>query len=260
MTDGLRRPIPAGVVQATPAIVRATRLIRLLAHLLRGLLIVTLRFPFANAAQQQGHVRRWSQQLLRILAIEVEVRGAPNDAPVLVVANHVSWLDIFVLDSLRALSFVSKSEVAGWPLIGRLATAAGTLYIKRQSRHAVRGIIEAAAAVLRSGHSVGIFPEGTTGEGHEVGPFHASLFAAALESGAAVQPAAVAYLSETGERARHTVYSGDTTLLESMLRIIAARRTIAVLIFAPPIAPEAHTRRELASLSRDAVRDALMQV
>lgn len=248
------------MARAAPLSIRFIRLIRLLAHLLRGLLIVTLRFPFADAKQQAAHVRSWSQQLLRILAIDVELRGALVGERALVVANHVSWLDIFVLDSVRALRFVSKSEVARWPLIGRLATAAGTLYIKRQSRHAVRGIIEAAAAVLRSGHSVGIFPEGTTGEGHEVGPFHASLFAAALESGAAVQPVAVAYLSETGERARHTIYSGDTTLLESMLRIIAARRTIAVLIFAPPIAPEAHTRRELASLSRDAVRDALMRV
>lgn len=248
------------MARAAPLSIRFIRLIRLLAHLLRGLLIVTLRFPFADAKQQAAHVRSWSQQLLRILAIDVELRGALVGERALVVANHVSWLDIFVLDSVRALRFVSKSEVARWPLIGRLATAAGTLYIKRQSRHAVRGIIESAARALRDGNSVGIFPEGTTGDGDDVGQFHASLFAAALESGATIQPAAIAYLDENGVRAPHAVYSGDTTLLESMLRIIAARRTTAVLSFAAPIAPDAHTRRELATLSRAAVRDALMRV
>lgn len=243
-----------------PIINRVVRLIRLFAHLVRGLLIVALLFPFADRLKQRRYIENWARRLLSVLAIDVEVRGELIEEPALVVANHISWLDIFVLDAVRALRFVSKAEVARWPLIGRLATAAGTLYIKRQNRHAVSAIIGSAAMAFRSGDSVGIFPEGTTGEGHEVGPFHASLFAAALDSGSAIQPAAVAYLNETGERAQYAVYSGNTTLIESVLRIIAAQRTTAVLIFAPPIAPDSHTRRELASLSREAIRLALTQV
>lgn len=248
------------MARATSIITRIGRLIGLLAHLVRGLLIVALLFPFADRPERRRYIENWARRLLRVLAIDVEVRGEFIAKPALVVANHVSWLDIFVLDSVRALRFVSKAEVARWPLIGRLASAAGTLYLERQNRHAVMGIIEAAAQVLRDDDSVGIFPEGTTGDGRGVGPFHASLFAAALDSRSMVQPAAIAYLDEAGEPAEYTVYRGDTTLIQSVLRIIAARRTVAMLTFLAPIELDAHTRRDLASLSRVSIEEALRQV
>lgn len=242
--------------RATPIPIRVVRLIRLFAHLVRGLLIVAFLFPFAQRTKQRRHIENWARRLLKVLAINIEVHGQLSTRPVLLVANHVSWLDIFVLDSVRALRFVSKAEVARWPLVGRLASAAGTLYLKRQNRHAVMGIVEAAAAALRDGDSVGIFPEGTTGDGRAVGPFHASLFAAARD-GRVVQPAAIAYFDEAGALAEHAIYSGKTTLIESVLRILAARRTVALLTFMPPIDGAAGTRRELATLARAAVLHAL---
>lgn len=243
--------------RATPIPIRVVRLIRLFAHLVRGLLIIALLFPFEDRGKQHRHIRNWARRLLTVLAIDVEVRGVPIASPALVVANHVSWLDIFLLDGERALRFVSKAEVARWPLIGRLASAAGTLYLERNTRHAVVGIIEAAAKALRDGDSVGIFPEGTTGDGRDVGPFHASLFAAAHDGGGVVQPTAIAYLDDTGAPAEYAVYSGNTTLIESVLRILAARRTVALLTFTAPIEPGAHTRRELATLARASVESAL---
>lgn len=237
--------------------IRVVRLIRLLGHLVRGLLIVVILFPRADRPKQRSYIEDWARRLLRILAIDVAVRGHPDAKPALVVANHISWLDIFVLDSVRALRFVSKAEVARWPLIGRLASAAGTLYLRRENRHAVMGIVEGALEALRNGDSVGIFPEGTTGDGYAVRPFHASLFAAAHGGGCIVQPVAIAYLNEAGELAQHAVYSGNTTLIQSVLSILAARRTVALLTFTPAIDADGRTRRELATLARTAIENVL---
>ena len=132
-------------------------------------------------AQQKN--QEWYRRVLACLNIRVSVTGQPAEAPCLVVCNHISWLDILVLGSAVPVAFLSKAEVAQWPLISRLSRAGGTLFIKRGGEGAARHSIEGIRKAFRRQQSVAVFPEGTTGKGHTVLPFHPRLFAAAIESG-----------------------------------------------------------------------------
>ena len=118
--------------------VRCLRWLHLLLHLLRGLLVTGLRFSHLSVAQRHHAMRRWSLQLLRLLSVRLEVRGEPAELPprCLLVMNHVSWLDVFLINAVHPAMFVAKSEVQGWPLIGRLVSQTGTLYIDRRRKSA----------------------------------------------------------------------------------------------------------------------------
>ena len=118
--------------------------------------------------------------LLRILGITVEIRGAaPAPAPVLIVSNHVSWLDIVILSTVRPLSFVSKAEVADWPFFGWLSRLQRTLYVERERRHKAGEHRDGIAARLAEGDALVLFPEGTSGDGNRLRPFKTALFSAA---------------------------------------------------------------------------------
>lgn len=245
--------------RATPKLVRAWRLMRVLLHVVRGTLITLILFPRSSLATRRRHVQRWSAQLLEILHIRLKVDGVLPDCPVLVVSNHISWVDIFALDAARPLRFVSKAEVAGWPLIGRLAGASETLYIERENTRAIADVVGAVTAALQLGNCVGIFPEGTTGSGEDVKRFHASFFETVRISGAALVPAAIAYIDPRGERQAAFAYINDMSLVDSLGQILACQETHVRLKFLAPLATAAHSRRELAAEAQDAVAQALTQ-
>lgn len=142
------------------------RLLRVLAHILGGLWIVAMRLPRLPQAQQNARVQVWAVELLGHLGITLEVRGQPPvTGPVLLLANHISWLDIPVMHAARHCRFVSKSDVRDWPLVGTLATAAGTLYIERSSRRDALRMVHLMEEALRENEVLAVFPEGTTGDG-----------------------------------------------------------------------------------------------
>ena len=145
-------------------------------------------------------VRRWSQALLDLFAVRVEVLGrtAPRRGR-LVVANHRSTIDIAILLSTFGGRMVSRADVAGWPIVGAAARAVGTVFVDRQSATSGATTIRAIRDVLRAGDTVCLFPEGTTFEGDEVRPFHAGAFVAAVRSGAEIVPVGIAY--ESGSEA-----------------------------------------------------------
>ena len=156
------------------------RLLRLLGHA-KGLWIVALRFPSLSPDQQHARVQVWSMELLAHAGISLRILGQPPvTGPVMLVANHISWLDIPVMHAARHCRFVSKSDVQGWPLIGTLATAAGTLYIERSSRRDALRMVRSMQEALERGEVLAVFPEGTTGDGREMLPFHANLLQAAV--------------------------------------------------------------------------------
>src|SRR5690606_196116 len=200
-------------------------LLRTLVHAIAGWLTITLLFPRWGQQRREATVQAWAQRMLRILGIPLHVQGqAPAQGPVLLVANHLSWLDILVLHAARHCRFVSKADVKHWPLIGTLATGGGTLYIEREKRRDAMRVVHHMAESLKAGGIVAVFPEGTTGDGSVLLPFHANLVQAAISAGAPVQPVALRYVDRrTGRDSDGPLYLGDDTLVGSLWRTLAGR-------------------------------------
>ena len=196
----------------------AGRLLHALAHALAGWCTIRFTFPRLTPAEREQRVQQWASRMLGILGIELRLDGTPAPTgPVLLVANHISWLDILVMHAARHCRFVSKSEVAHWPLLGTLATGAGTLYIERESRRHVMRVVHHMAEALRAGDVLAVFPEGTTSDGRTLLPFHGNLIQAAISAKAPVQPVALAFLdARTGAPSFAPSYVGDETLLGSL--------------------------------------------
>ena len=200
------------------------RLLRCLLHTLRGMLICALLFPALDEPRRMRHVGRWSAQMLALLGIACRVSGHPHAAPVMLVANHVSWLDILAINAVQPARFVSKADVRHWPLLGWLVACAGTLFIERERKRDALRVVHQVAAALHAGEVVALFPEGTTSEGHGVLPFHANLLQAALSAHAPMQPIALRYVDAQAPVSAAAAYVGDTSLLESLRRVLLAER------------------------------------
>lgn len=234
------------------------RLLRLLAHILAGLGTVLLRFPRMAPEVQHARVQVWSRELLAHAGIALEIRGTPPvSGPVLLVANHLSWLDISVMHAARHCRFISKSDVERWPVIGRLATAAGTLYIERSTRRDAMRIVRLMQEALARREVLGVFPEGTTADGTELLPFHANLLQAAVLADAPVQPVGLRFVDRaTGRPSADALYVGDDTLLASLWRVLRAEPMVAVVHYGEPERAAGRDRRVWAEDLRRAV-DAL---
>ena len=212
------------------------RLLRLLVHALWGLWLVAWRFPRLSSDQQQARVQAWSLGLLTCAGITLQLRGRPQRAgPVLLVANHHSWLDIPVLHAARYCRFISKSDLQDWPIVGTLATAAGTLYIRRESRRDALRMVTSMRDALLAGEVLAVFPEGQTGDGRALLPFHANLLQAALDAGAPVQPVGLRFLDGIGGATSDAPsFVGDESFLGSVWRTLKAPGITAVVHFGAP--------------------------
>jgi 1-acyl-sn-glycerol-3-phosphate acyltransferase len=235
----------------------AMRLVRVLAHLLLGLCICALVFPWLGRARRLHRIRRWSMQLLRIFGVRAELAGAGGAETGLWVANHVSWIDIFVINALFPSRFVAKSEVRRWPLVGVLCAWAGTIFIQRANPRDLRQTMAAMVAALRDGERVVVFPEGTSAAQGGMLPFRANLFEAAIEAGVPVQPVSIRYLDDQGRFHGAVEYIGSTSLIESMVAMLSAGPMHARLAVLPAIDAGEVDRRALAQRAHRAVADAL---
>ncbi len=227
----------------------AWRLLGALALAVRGWCIITFLFPRWSRERQQARVQLWSRQMLAVLGIALRIEGRPpQNGPLLLVANHLSWLDILVMHAARHCRFVSKSEVRHWPLIGTLATGGGTLYIERANRRDALRVVHHMAESLRAGEIVAVFPEGTTGDGRVLLPFHANLIQAAVSAGAPVQPVALRFIDvATGEDSAGPLYLGDDTLVASLWRTMAGPPFEAVVRYGEPQQADGRDRRSWAA-------------
>ncbi len=243
-----------------PNILRpSARFALLLVHALVGLVLA----PLARRRGQALHwplIHWWHRRVLRILGVQLRVHGRPALGPVLMVANHVSWLDIPTIGSQAPVVFLSKAEVGQWWLVGRLARRAGTLFIERgDRRHGSAGAIRRIAASLQAGRSVILFPEATTTDGEDVRRFHARLFQAAIDAGAAVQPVALRYPGDEGVDPR-IPFIDDDTLADSLRRMLPARRLRAEIHFLEPIETAGSDSRDaLAAAAHQRVRAAVVR-
>jgi len=232
----------------------AYRFTRVFFHVLKGLAICAMVFPFIGLARRNRHIQRWSRQLLRICGLTVEIApGAPALEHAMIVANHVSWLDIFVINTLYPSRFVAKSEIRSWPVLGWLADKAGTVFISRGSRRDLRHIFKGLVHSLEEGERVAFFPEGTTASQGQLLPFHANLFEAAIDARVPVQPYALRYVDAHGAPHANVEFIGEMTFAESMLKILSGSDIRARVECLVPLDTFDTHRRELAEAAHAAI-------
>lgn len=221
------------------------KFLRGLWHVFMGMWTIYLRFPQLNPEQREARVQAWALQFLALWGIHLKVLGQPVvNGPALIVANHISWLDILVMHAARHCRFVSKSDIREWPLVGMLATGAGTLYIERTSRKDALRMVKDMAEAMKNGDVVAVFPEGTTSDGRELLPFHANLIQAAIAAEAPVQPVSLKFVNAAnGQPSFAPCYIGDDTLVGSMWRTLSAPAIVAVVHFGEPQAANGRDRR-----------------
>jgi 1-acyl-sn-glycerol-3-phosphate acyltransferase len=225
----------------------AFRLARVGLHLLWGAATVALVYPWSTLAFRRALKRRWSRQLVGMLGLRLDKVGPGGTVHGLLVANHISWLDIFVINALAPAAFVSKDDVRAWPLIGWLCSRTETIFLARGSRAAAQETRERMIADLRAGTPVAVFPEGTTTGGERLLPFHAALFQGAIDAGVPVMPLALRYLAADGRPSRAPAYDGDVTLWESLREIVRSAGLTAQLRVLAPLPSADLDRRHLAA-------------
>lgn len=235
------------------------RAIRFSLHLLYGLAIALI-YPKLGREPRQRILQRWSASLLRILGIHITLpEGAILRPPRqgMIVANHVSWLDIFVLNTVAPMRFVAKSEVRNWPVIGWLCLRAGTLFIERgKARDAARLNLQ-LAELLAQGECLGVFPEGTTTDGDTVGHFHSSLLQPAIDAACMVHPVALRYLDRQGRTNKAAAYINDVSFSRSLWQILTANPIRVSITTCLPIDAYNLERRALAQTAQREIESAL---
>jgi 1-acyl-sn-glycerol-3-phosphate acyltransferase len=225
------------------------------AHALAGLGTILFVFPKLEQSERNERVQLWAREMLARMDIRLELIGQPPSAgPVLLAANHISWLDILVMHAARHCRFVAKSEVRHWPLVGRLATGGGTLYIERESRRDAMRVVHHIAESLQRNEIVAVFPEGTTSDGVALLPFHGNLIQAAISVDAPVQPVALSFIdTATGATSLAPCYVGDDSLVGSIWRTLTGPSITAVVRYGEPQKAQGRNRRAWASDLRSAV-------
>ncbi|MDQ6639618.1 MAG: 1-acyl-sn-glycerol-3-phosphate acyltransferase [Pseudomonadota bacterium] len=234
------------------------RLAHALVHGLHGLAVVHFAFPSLDAAARHERIREWSKKMLAVLGIAFDHDGTPSRAGSLLVANHISWLDIMAVHAVvPEARFVAKADVKAWPLVARLVDSAGTLYLERERKRDALRVVHAVAEALGAGQVVAIFPEGTTSTGHGLLPFHANLLQAAIATATPVQPVALRFSETDNEVSEAVEFIGATSLLQSLWRTSCGEGVRVRLAFLPARASAGVDRRALADQLRGDIAAAL---
>ena len=233
----------------------------LLVHLPLTLLSITpltagVRVPGGERLDHRM-IRAWSAGLMRVFGFRLRRVGTPLPGGVMFVANHVSWVDIEVLHSQRMMGFVAKREISQWPVVGWMAARGETIFHARGSTESLGGVLHEMLSRLRAGRSVGVFPEGGTRGGREIGPFHARIFLAAVEAGVPVQPVALKY--GEGASAQTVVAFGPReSFVANFFRLLGEPARVAEVHFLAPILPgDTDGRRRIADQARQRIVDAM---
>lgn len=245
----------------TPGLLRFARGTRVIVHLLGGLLWVLIAFPFISMERRRRVRYRWSRELLAYFGFTLKIEGALPEAIGLIAANHVSWIDIFAVNALTPVAFVSKDDVIHWPIIGTLARHNETIFLQRGSRGHAHTIGKDMAERLKNGSWLALFPEGTTTDGTHLHPFHAALLQPAIDADVPVTPVALSYEDTEGQRSLLPAYTGDTSLWASFCMILSARQLVIRITIGEPVQIErgagSQGRKQLAQTLREDISRAL---
>jgi 1-acyl-sn-glycerol-3-phosphate acyltransferase len=250
----------------TPLPARAWRLTRMALHVVRGFATIAFVFPGASRERQDQMVRAWSHHVLGIFGVSISVAKphdfdqlhAQSQGKRLFIGNHVSWLDIYAVQSVTGARFVAKSELAAWPVLGRLMRNAGTVFIERNKRADTLRINQTVREHLEGGTVIAIFPEGTTSDGRDVLKFHGNLLQAAMDAGAEIVPFCLRYMDAQGHFTDTPAYYGDMTMWQSIKLVLRQRKLHVDLAFFSPLAQEQRSRRELAMAAQTMIRERVL--
>ena len=236
----------------TRALRAAWRLARCVVHGLHGVAIVLRGFDRLAPARQHALIGWWSTKMLRVMGIAMQVEGVPHTGGTLLVANHISWLDITALHAVFPHArFVSKADVKSWPVLSHLVSAGGTLFLERERKRDALRVVHLMAEALAAGQTVAVFPEGTTSDGRALLPFHANLLQAAIATATPVQPVALRFSDADGSISAAVEFVGATTLVESLWRVACGERLVVHVALLPARESAHLDRRALSETLRD---------
>jgi 1-acyl-sn-glycerol-3-phosphate acyltransferase len=218
-------------------------------HIVSGVLTSAIVLPWVSSRHRDRLVQRWSRRLLKHLRIRVLVDGnlpTPDQLPVVLTSNHVSWVDIFAIHAVHPVRFVSKSEVRQWPVFGWLAAKTGTLFLVRASSRQTVEVGRQMVLALSQGDCLGLFPESTTSDGTTILPFRSAMLQAAVACQSSVLPVALRYRLNDGSPNPHVPFVGDMTFIQSLAKVLTAPPSRVEIRIGEPVNPEGLHRRDLA--------------
>ncbi len=235
------------------------RTARFMLHLVYGLAIA-VAYPWFAPALRRRILQNWSRGLLDIFNVRIDINA--NDSlhhlrHGLIVTNHISWLDVFVLNAVVPMRFVAKSEVRRWPFIGWLCARAQTLFIERGKARSAARINMQMVELLQCGECLAVFPEGTTTDGAQVAHFHSSLLQPAIDAKAQVHPIAIRYQDAHGTHSSAAAYIDALSFGESLWNILSTPELHVRLIATPPLDACTMDRRSLTQAAHARISDAL---
>jgi 1-acyl-sn-glycerol-3-phosphate acyltransferase len=234
------------------------RSFRLALHLAGGLFLISFRFDHKHQEEKNAAIQQWSQRLASILGIKIQHYGPtiPEQAQnYMLLSNHISWFDIFALNTLTVSRFIAKADIQSWPILNRLCVAAGTFFINREKIKDTKRMNDAITSCLKNGDRVAFFPEGTTTDGMSLRPFKTSLVQAAIEARSTIQPIYLNYC-QGGRHSSLAAYADETTLLQSLHAILSHRNLSIEIYYLEPISAAGRTRAEITEKIHQALHSA----
>jgi len=220
------------------------------------LLILTSQ-KINNRHMNKKVVSLWSKLLCFVCGIKLTVKGEKHKNPVLIVANHTSWLDIPIIHSQKLVGFVAKKEIESWPLLGLIVKSGETLFIARGKHESRKEVIEIMQKRLKEGRSIGVFPEGKATNGKVLGRFHRQLLYAATEQNIPIQAIAIKLINKDGTRNENIAFRNKETFLMNVLRILCLPGSTAQINFCEPLLQQGITAREAAQITQKQVAEKL---
>ncbi len=239
-------------------VVRALwRLLRCMFQLGLCLAKCGLLFPRLTPQAHRQELQLFAKRMLSALDIEVVAHGTAHPGPIMLVANHVSWLDIFAINTAHPAYFIAKAEMRRWPVLGWLVAGGGTLFLQRESKRDALRMVSQVASALSSGHVIAVFPEGTTSDGRGLLPFYANLLQAAVQADVPAQAIGLRYADANAAVSKAAAYVGDSTLLESLWAILHAKKMRVNVTLLNPQFPSGKTRHQLCEELREQIAQVL---
>ena len=235
-------------MQQTNAFILTYRIVRIFGHTMVGVLVLATFWSFSEKKTRVELTQWWCRKLLRCFNLKIKTFGKlpeENLSNSMFIANHVSWVDIYALNSIIPLQFIAKSDINNWPVFGYLTRKSGTIFINRNSRKDTSRIVETTAQHLTAGANVGFFPEGTTTDGTSLRHFKSSLVQAAINANSSLHPVAIRYPTISGGINTDIAYAGDTTLGEAMMNALRQKEPMVELHFLTPISAQSANRQTL---------------